>query len=81
MCVCACRYYQQEISYSDDPFTDFIEPAIPFVLGTLVRNVGAGEATDVSLVSGQPEIVENEKGRGRASGVALQRPLGPVEEL
>ena len=57
-----CRYYQQEISYSDDPFTDFIEPAVPFVLGTLVRNAGAGEATDVSLVSGQPEIIENEQG-------------------
>ena len=57
-----CSYYQQEIAYSDDPFTDFVEPSIPFVLGTLVRNAGFGEATDVSLVSGQPEIIENELG-------------------
>lgn len=80
VCVCVAsfindrRYYQQEISYSDDPFTDFIEPAVPFVLGTLVRNAGAGEATDVSLVSGQPEIIENEKG-GPLSQVEC---LGPM---
>src|SRR5439155_26530970 len=55
-------YFQQRDVYSDDPFTDEIEPAEPFALGLLVKNVGAGAAKNLTIISAQPQIVENEKG-------------------
>ncbi|HXG47645.1 MAG TPA: hypothetical protein VNO52_08475, partial [Methylomirabilota bacterium] len=55
-------YFLQRDVFSDDPFTDEIEPAEPFALGLLVRNLGRGPARNFRLVSGQPKIVENEKG-------------------
>jgi hypothetical protein len=55
-------YYHQRDVFSDDPFTPETEPSEPFTLGLLVRNTGAGTARNVSLRSGQPQIVENEKG-------------------
>jgi hypothetical protein len=39
-----------------------MEPSQPFTLGLLVRNTGAGSARNVTVRSGQPRIVENEKG-------------------
>ena len=48
--------------FADDPNTPEVEPTIPFVLGTLVRNAGNGTAFDFRVVSGQPEIVENDRG-------------------
>ncbi|MEM9877916.1 MAG: Ig-like domain-containing protein [Pseudomonadota bacterium] len=55
-------YFLQRNVFSDDPFTDEIEPFEPFALGLLVRNEGAGAATDLSITSAQPKIIENEKG-------------------
>lgn len=55
-------YYHQRDVFSDDPFTPATEPSQPFTLGLLVRNTGAGTARNVSVRSGQPRIVENEKG-------------------
>ncbi len=55
-------YYQQRDVFSDDPFTPETEPSQPFTLGLLVRNTGAGSARNVTVRSGQPCIVENEKG-------------------
>ena len=55
-------YFLQRDVYSDDPFTPETEPAIPFTLGVIVQNDGAGEATNLSIESAQPEIIENEKG-------------------
>lgn len=55
-------YFWQRDVFSDDPFTDEIEPTIPFSLGVLVRNTGQGEARNFRIVSSQPEIIENEKG-------------------
>ena len=56
------KYFWQRRIYSDDPFTPEIEPPIPFNLAVMVHNSGYGQAFDVSIVSGQPEIIENEKG-------------------
>ena len=35
---------------------------MPFSLGVLVSNAGYGKARDLRITSGQPEIIENEKG-------------------
>jgi len=56
------KYFNQRDVFSDDPFTDEIEPAIPFSLGVLIQNVGKGAARNVRITSAQPEIIENEKG-------------------
>jgi len=56
------KYFHQRDVYSDDPFTDIVEPAIPYKLAVLVENSGFGSARDLKIISGQPKIVENEKG-------------------
>jgi len=56
-------YFHQRDVFSDDPFTmDEVEPAIPYALGMMIRNVGRGEAKNFRITSGQPTIEENEKG-------------------
>ena len=55
-------YFLQRDVFSDDPFTDPVEPSNPFSLGVIVNNTGAGRARNFHIVSGQPEIIENEKG-------------------
>jgi hypothetical protein len=55
-------YFHQRDVYSDDPFTDAVEPSIPFNLAIMVQNRGAGAARNFRITSAQPEIVENEKG-------------------
>jgi len=56
------RYFQSRNVFSDDPFTDEIEPAEPFALGLIAKNVGAGAARNFRITSAQPKIIENEKG-------------------
>ncbi len=57
------KYFLERDVYSDDPFTpDVVEPAIPFSLGLMMTNTGAGIANNVRITSSQPEIIENEKG-------------------
>lgn len=56
------KYFHQRDVFSDDPHTDPIEPSIPFSLGVMIENTGAGTAKNLKITSGQPEIVENEKG-------------------
>ncbi|MCC5839216.1 MAG: chitobiase/beta-hexosaminidase C-terminal domain-containing protein [Opitutales bacterium] len=56
----ALKYFHQRDVFSNDPYTDVIEPAQPFKLAVLVRNNGFGEARNLRILSGQPEIVENE---------------------
>ncbi len=56
------KYFHDRDVFSDDPFTDEIEPAIPFSLGVLIQNVGKGAARNVRITSAQPQIIENEKG-------------------
>ncbi len=55
-------YFLQRDVYSDDPFTDEVEPSEPFALGLLVRNLGKGPARNLRITSSQPTIIENEKG-------------------
>ncbi|MCX7868257.1 MAG: hypothetical protein N2438_14245, partial [Limisphaera sp.] len=55
-------YFHQRDVYADDPFTDPVEPSIPFSLAVMVHNWGAGAARNFRITSAQPEIVENEKG-------------------
>ncbi len=55
-------YFLQRDVFSDDPFTDEIEPSEPFALGLLVRNLGKGPARNLRITSSQPTIIENEKG-------------------
>jgi Concanavalin A-like lectin/glucanases superfamily/Divergent InlB B-repeat domain len=56
------KYFLERDVYSDDPFTDVVEPAIPFSLGLMMTNHGCGVARDVRIDSSQPRIIENEKG-------------------
>ena len=59
LCV---HYFWEKDVWSDDPFTDIIEPSIPIVLAVVVQNQGYGMANDLKITSSQPEIVENDKG-------------------
>ncbi|MBI1842112.1 MAG: cadherin repeat domain-containing protein [Verrucomicrobia bacterium] len=56
------QYFHQRDVFSDDPFTPEVEPSVPFVLGVVVDNHGKGTAKNVRIISGQPRIVENQKG-------------------
>ena len=56
------KYFHQRDVFSDDPWTEPIEPAQPFELAVMIENRGAGEARNLRITSAQPEIVENEKG-------------------
>jgi hypothetical protein len=56
------KYFLEREVYSDDPVTPEVEPAVPFSLGLLMSNTGAGIAKNVRITSAQPKIVENELG-------------------
>ena len=56
------HYFWERNVIGDDPFTDEIENSVPFTLGVAVKNVGYGTASSLQITSGQPEIIENEKG-------------------
>ena len=56
------HYFWEKYIIGDDPFTDEIENSIPFTLGVAVKNAGYGTASSLQITSGQPEIIENEKG-------------------
>ncbi len=56
------NYYHERDVFANDPFTPVVEPSIPFSLGVLVSNRGFGTARSLTIISGQPEIIENDKG-------------------
>jgi hypothetical protein len=56
------QYFHQRDVVSDDPFTDEVEPAEPFSLGILIANEGFGASKNFRITSGQPTIVDNQKG-------------------
>lgn len=56
------KYFLEKQVFSDDPFTPEVEPAIPFSLGLLLQNTGAGIAQNVKIVSSQPKIIDNDRG-------------------
>lgn len=56
-------YFMQRDIYGDDPLTeDVVEPMVPAEFALLINNIGNGDATNVRMVTNQPEIIENEKG-------------------
>ena len=56
-------YFMQRDLYGDDALTpDIIEPIEPGEFALLINNKGYGDATNVRMVTQQPEIIENEKG-------------------
>lgn len=56
-------YFMQRDVYGDDPLTmDVVEPVKPAEFALLINNKGYGDATDVRMVTQQPEIVDNQKG-------------------
>ncbi|MBI5386506.1 MAG: DUF11 domain-containing protein, partial [Verrucomicrobia bacterium] len=56
------KYFHERAVYSDDPFTPPIEPPVPFNLAVMIENRGLGMARDLRIISGQPRIIENERG-------------------
>ncbi|CAE7756752.1 unnamed protein product [Symbiodinium sp. CCMP2592] len=56
------KYFVERDVYGDDPFTPEIEPSIPYNLGLLMTNQGAGEARDVRIAAAEPRIIENDRG-------------------
>ncbi len=56
-------YFMQRDVYGDDPLTmDVVEPVKEAEFALLINNKGYGDATDVRMVTQQPQIVDNEKG-------------------
>ena len=55
------HYFLESRVLGDDPFTEVVEPSIPFTLGVAVKNAGYGTAYNLQITSGQPEIFDNEK--------------------
>ena len=56
-------YFQQRDVYGLDPIDPALsEPSQPFDLGLMVKNIGGGAAHSFQITSGQPQIVDNEKG-------------------
>ena len=56
------HYFWEKYVIGDNPFTDEREPSVPFALGVAIHNAGYGTAMNLRITSGQPEIIENEKG-------------------
>ncbi|XP_060567055.1 uncharacterized protein LOC132725880 [Ruditapes philippinarum] len=56
------HYFHEKFVRGDDALTPEIEPIVPFTLAVMVMNSGYGVAKALKLTSGQPEIIENEKG-------------------
>ena len=55
-------YFMQRDIYGDDPLTEEVEPMEPAEFSLLINNIGYGDATNVRMVTNQPEIIDNEKG-------------------
>ncbi|RME90069.1 MAG: hypothetical protein D6766_13800, partial [Verrucomicrobia bacterium] len=55
-------YFHERDVLADDPFTEEVEPSVPYSLAVMVRNDGYGAARNVRITSAQPKIVDNEKG-------------------
>ncbi|KAI2492738.1 hypothetical protein MHU86_21813 [Fragilaria crotonensis] len=55
-------YFHEYDIFGDDPFTPEVEPSVPYKLAVLVKNSGYGDAQGLRILSGVPEIIDNEKG-------------------
>ena len=55
-------YFMQRDLYGDDALTEEVEPIVPGEFAVILNNKGNGDATNVRMVTRQPEIIDNEKG-------------------
>lgn len=56
-------YFMQRDIFGDDALTgDVVEPMVPAEFSLLINNKGYGAATNVRMITDQPEIIDNEKG-------------------
>lgn len=55
-------YFMQRDIKGDDPLTKEVEPSEEAEFSLLINNLGYGDATNVMMITNQPEIVDNEKG-------------------
>ena len=60
--VLVLDYFLPSAVYSDDPFTAYVEPSVPFAVGLLASNVGYGSLLSLTLQSSPPTIVDNARG-------------------
>ena len=56
------HYFWERQIVGDNPFTEEVEPSVPFTLGVAVKNAGYGTASSLQITSAQPEIIDNERG-------------------
>jgi hypothetical protein len=57
----ALDYFLPKEVYADDPFTEEVEPPVPFTLGVRITNDGFGDSPNTVIESAQPKIVENKQ--------------------
>lgn len=55
-------YFMQRDVIGDDPLTEEVESMEPAEFALLINNKGYGEATNMSLTTQQPQIIDNQKG-------------------
>ena len=56
-------YFMQRDIYGDDPLTsNVVEPMAPAEFALIINNKGNGDASNVRMVTQQPQIIDNEKG-------------------
>lgn len=55
-------YFMQRDIKGDDPLTEAIEPCEEAEFSLLINNIGYGDATNVTMFTDQPRIIDNEKG-------------------
>lgn len=55
-------YFMQRDIKGDDPLTEAIEPCEEAEFSILINNIGYGDATNVTMFTDQPRIIDNEKG-------------------
>lgn len=55
-------YFMQRDVIGDDPLTEVVEPCEEAEFSLLINNTGFGDATNVRMMTQQPQIVQNDKG-------------------
>jgi hypothetical protein len=55
-------YFMQRDIFGDDALTEEVEPMVPAEFAVVINNKGYGDATNVRMLTKQPEIIENKKG-------------------
>lgn len=55
-------YFMQRDVLGDDALTEEVEPSVEAEFSLLINNVGYGDATNVRMVTQQPQIIDNQKG-------------------